>query len=444
MSGEPLFTVVIAAYNRSHHILPTIRSALAQLETDFEIRVVGDGCTDDTGAVVQSLRSPRVFWSNLSQTCGSQSFPNNEGIRIARGKWIAYLGHDDIWAPDHLAALRHLIETNGDLDFAVSGCAFWAPPGAGVSFVTGIFDAPDDLLHRFAPPSSLAHRRDVTERIGPWGAPESLTLPVDSEFEVRAGKAGMTFASTGRVTVHKFAAGQRYLSYLQPASAEQEATLAAMAEGTAPKSEAIVEAARARNRLAGLPHPPPAEPGGYFRLNRVNKGLTLPPLRPLLSPEVMEIEPGTHRALDWSYDEAAHAWVSGENPRPRWPIPFTGYDAEFEIELKETPAAKLPEKVALLVNERAVGANVVNMGEARARLLFRAPLRKNGYSVIQFLLLPQPESFAPSPAIAPFDRLAIGAIRVTPVPLSSLEKFRRDIASAWHEWRPAISGTARR
>src|SRR5690606_27887231 len=98
--------------------------------------------------------------------------------------------------------------------------------------------------------------------------------------------------------------------------------------GTAPKSEAIVEAARARNRLAGLPHPPPAEPGGYFRLNRVNKGLTLPPLRPLLSPEVMEIEPGTHRALDWSYDEAAHAWVSGENPRPRWPIPFTGYDAE--------------------------------------------------------------------------------------------------------------------
>src|SRR6185437_11947979 len=103
MRDDPFFSVVLATYGRGRHIAPTIESVLRQAFSRLELIVVGDGCSDETEAVVGSFNSDRVSWRNLAQNCGSQSFPNNEGIRRARGPWICYIGHDDIWSPDHLA-----------------------------------------------------------------------------------------------------------------------------------------------------------------------------------------------------------------------------------------------------------------------------------------------------------------------------------------------------
>src|SRR5215213_8100974 len=105
MARNPLFTVVLATYGRGVHIKPTIESVLDQSFPDFELIVAGDGCADQTESVVRSFADDRLKWCNLPHNTGSQSFPNNEGILHARGNWICYLGHDDIWAPDHLAIL---------------------------------------------------------------------------------------------------------------------------------------------------------------------------------------------------------------------------------------------------------------------------------------------------------------------------------------------------
>src|SRR4051812_3572761 len=115
----PFFSVVLATYNRSRFIVPTIRSILNQTEQSFELIVVGDACDDDTAAVVSSLASPRIVWRNLAARCGSQSGPNNEGIALARGQWIAYIGHDDVWSPDHLSAFRGLIARDPAAGLAV-------------------------------------------------------------------------------------------------------------------------------------------------------------------------------------------------------------------------------------------------------------------------------------------------------------------------------------
>ena len=119
MTSSPYFSVVLTTYGRGEHIRPTIESVLRQTYSDFELIVVGDGCTDETEEVVRSFGSRPVSWYNLEQNSGSQSFPNNLGIKNAAGKWIAYLGHDDIWSPNHLAALRALTQSACDLDFAV-------------------------------------------------------------------------------------------------------------------------------------------------------------------------------------------------------------------------------------------------------------------------------------------------------------------------------------
>ncbi len=116
------FSVVLATYNRGDHIKPTIESALRQTVQDFELIVVGDGCNDGTRDAVLSFPTPKISWSHLEGNSGSQSAPNNEGIRTAQRPWIAYLGHDDIWAPDHLERLREVIESEPVPDVAVSGC----------------------------------------------------------------------------------------------------------------------------------------------------------------------------------------------------------------------------------------------------------------------------------------------------------------------------------
>ncbi len=83
--SAPFFSVVIAAYNTGGRILPTIHSILAQTYRDFEIWVIGDGCSDATGEVLATNFADLVHWENLDRNHGSQSHPNNTGIaRSAR------------------------------------------------------------------------------------------------------------------------------------------------------------------------------------------------------------------------------------------------------------------------------------------------------------------------------------------------------------------------
>ena len=92
---DAAFSVVIATFNRGRLILPTIESVLRQTRPAHEIIVVGDGCTDDTGEILAATFGDRVRWTNLERNLGSQAYANNEGIRLATGTHIAYLGHDD-------------------------------------------------------------------------------------------------------------------------------------------------------------------------------------------------------------------------------------------------------------------------------------------------------------------------------------------------------------
>jgi glycosyltransferase involved in cell wall biosynthesis len=102
MSPRPIVSVVIATYNWSSVLRFAIASVLAQSFRDFELLVVGDCCSDDSETVVRSFNDNRVSWHNLEENYGNQFGPNNQGLALACGRYIAYLGHDDLWHPDHL------------------------------------------------------------------------------------------------------------------------------------------------------------------------------------------------------------------------------------------------------------------------------------------------------------------------------------------------------
>jgi glycosyltransferase involved in cell wall biosynthesis len=95
----PNVSVVIPAFNRREYVQRAIESVFSQTYRDFEIVVVDDGSTDNTGTVLEATSSVRY----LFQDHAGPAKARNLGIHHARGEFIAFLDSDDQWEPEHLA-----------------------------------------------------------------------------------------------------------------------------------------------------------------------------------------------------------------------------------------------------------------------------------------------------------------------------------------------------
>jgi teichuronic acid biosynthesis glycosyltransferase TuaG len=113
--SAPTVSVVVPSYNAAATLGDTIASVLAQTFTDFEVIVVDDCSTDSTLEVVRAIaeRDSRVRTVRLPRNKGGPAGPRNEGVRQARGRWIAFLDADDIWHPKKLECQLAVLEQTG-------------------------------------------------------------------------------------------------------------------------------------------------------------------------------------------------------------------------------------------------------------------------------------------------------------------------------------------
>ena len=221
MNADPLVTVVIATYNWSSVLHYAIQSVLWQTFQDWELLVIGDACTDDSEQVVVSFGDPRIHWHNLPENSGSQSGPNNKGIELARGRYVAYLGHDDLWYFDHLEKLVGAMRETG-CDFSFSITAIVRPNPDENIVLYGLSSSGQYEHGVFAPPSSWMHKTSLVDEIGGWRDYRAIRSPVDVDFLFRAHEAGKTISIVNALTVIKFPSALRKDSYLIKSSREQE------------------------------------------------------------------------------------------------------------------------------------------------------------------------------------------------------------------------------
>jgi glycosyltransferase involved in cell wall biosynthesis len=96
-----------------------IRSVLAQTRDDFELIVVDDGSSDATPAVARSFASdPRLVV--VRQENKGLAAARNSGVARARGRYVAFLDHDDLWMPTYLEEHARALDADPQAGIAYS------------------------------------------------------------------------------------------------------------------------------------------------------------------------------------------------------------------------------------------------------------------------------------------------------------------------------------
>jgi glycosyltransferase involved in cell wall biosynthesis len=190
-AGTPQVSVVIPTHSRSGLLALTLRGVLRQRDVDFEVVVVDDGSTDDTAAMVMGLGDGRVRLLRHAQSLGVAA-ARNTGIAAARGRWVAFLDDDDLWAPDKLTLQLQAADHAGRC---------WAYAGdvevdERLRVVAGAPPAPPErvmeLLERHnavpAGASNVVVRADMLARCGPFD--EQLPNHEDWDLWIRLARLG--------------------------------------------------------------------------------------------------------------------------------------------------------------------------------------------------------------------------------------------------------------
>lgn len=97
-------SVIMPVYNAEKYVAFAIDSVLAQSYSDWELLVIDDCSTDLSVAIISKYvdKDWRIRLFHTEKASGSPTTPRNIGMKMAKGRYIAFLDSDDIWLPNKL------------------------------------------------------------------------------------------------------------------------------------------------------------------------------------------------------------------------------------------------------------------------------------------------------------------------------------------------------
>lgn len=104
------FSVIVPVYNCASFLPPCAASILAQTEPDFELLLIDDGSTDESGRLCDALaaREPRVRVFHREN--GGAASARNFGLEQAAGEYAVFVDGDDLLEADTLAQLSRVVK----------------------------------------------------------------------------------------------------------------------------------------------------------------------------------------------------------------------------------------------------------------------------------------------------------------------------------------------
>ena len=178
-------TVVIPTRDRAGFLSGALRSALSQVDVNYEVRVVDDASIDGTADLLANCLDARVTTVHHELPQGVAA-ARNRAVADANGEWLAFLDDDDLWAPTWL---RTGLETarRGRAGAVYGSC--WVVDGRrrvlGARLAPHPRELPGLLGHQNAigGPSAVMVRADVLAAAG--GFDERLSALADWDAWLR-------------------------------------------------------------------------------------------------------------------------------------------------------------------------------------------------------------------------------------------------------------------
>ena len=121
--SEPLVTVLMPVCQAERFLAPALLSIVNQSYRNLEILLIDDGSSDGSLDVVNRFEDPRIILVRDGRSLGVTA-RLNQGVDLARGKYIARMDADDIAAIDRIERQLRFMESNAEVSVLGTATAF--------------------------------------------------------------------------------------------------------------------------------------------------------------------------------------------------------------------------------------------------------------------------------------------------------------------------------
>jgi len=112
--NNPLVSIIVPCYNHEAYIEESILSVLKQTYSNIELIVIDDGSSDSSAEILERLQQEHSFYFERQANQGLTK-TLNKAIKMAKGKYIAPLGSDDLILPNKTALQVDYLEKRSDI-----------------------------------------------------------------------------------------------------------------------------------------------------------------------------------------------------------------------------------------------------------------------------------------------------------------------------------------
>lgn len=107
-------SIIVPIYNVEQYLRKCVYSLVHQDFSDYEIVLIDDGSTDESGKICDELSElisdERFVIRVLHQKNGGLSAARNAGLKVAKGEYVCFVDSDDYWEENVLGALMAQVE----------------------------------------------------------------------------------------------------------------------------------------------------------------------------------------------------------------------------------------------------------------------------------------------------------------------------------------------
>jgi glycosyltransferase involved in cell wall biosynthesis len=189
MNKLGLVSVIIPCYNQSHFLKEAIESIRGQTYNEYEIIVINDGSTDQTGAVARKFSNVRLIEQNNTGLASAR----NAGLYESKGEFVVFLDSDDRLLPRSLETGVRVLRQHPECAFVSGFCNYIDFDGSNLPFIAQpqIADESDHytaLLQKnyIWSPANVMYRRSIFEQVS--GFDTAINPTADYELYLRIAK----------------------------------------------------------------------------------------------------------------------------------------------------------------------------------------------------------------------------------------------------------------